>query len=180
MKTRKPGNVQEKIIWFSLTCSKNASTKVGNQFLKLINKHFPWRNKFYKLLNKNKVKVSYSCMPNMKNIINAHNKKLINHAKDIITRTCHCTRKHQCWFNEKCLTNNALCNVSITRNKDYYDVSETTFKLRYANHKKKFSNIKYQTDTEISNKYWNIISTNKTLNISWEILGTHKWYICSN
>ena len=25
-------------------------------------------------------------------------------------------------------------------------------------------------------KYWNIISTNKTLNVSWEILGTHKSY----
>ena len=40
-------------------------------------------------------------------------------------------------------------------------VSETAFKLRYANHKKAFNNIKYQTDTELSNEYWNIISANK-------------------
>ena len=39
-----------------------------------------------------------------------------------------------------------------------------------------FNNIKYQTDTELSNEYWNIISANKTSNISWEILGTHKSY----
>ena len=36
------------------------------------------------------------------------------------------------------------------------------------------NNIKYQTDTELSNEYWNIISTNKTSNVSWEILGTHE------
>ena len=60
---------KRKIIWFNPPYSKNVSTKVGNQFLKLINKHFPWHHKFYKLFNKNNVKVSYSCMPNMKNII---------------------------------------------------------------------------------------------------------------
>ena len=36
--------------------------------------------------------------------------------------------------------------------------------------------MKYQTDTELSNEYWNIISANKTSNVSWEILGTHKSY----
>ena len=48
--------------------------------------------------------------------------------------------------------------------------------LRYANHKKSFNNIKYQTNTELSNKYWNIMSANKTTNVSWEILGTYKSY----
>ena len=69
---------KRKIIWFNPPYSKNVLTKVGNQFLKLINKHFPRHHKLYKLFNKNNVKVSYSCMPNMKNIINTH--------KDNITR----------------------------------------------------------------------------------------------
>ena len=60
--------------------------------------------------------------------------------------------------------------------KIYYGVCETTFKRRYANHKKASKNIKYQTDTELSDEYSNIISANKTLNVSWEILGTHKSY----
>ena len=37
-----------------------------------------------------------------------------------------------------------------------------------------FNNIKYQTDTELSNEYWNITSANKISNVSWEILGTRK------
>ena len=121
-------------------------------------------------------------MPNMKNIINTHNKKIINPPKDNIVRTCNCIRKNQCPLDEKCLTNTVLYQASITTNEEnlktkiYYGISETVFKLRYANHKKTFNNIKYQTDTELSNEYWNIISANKTSNISWEILGTHKSY----
>ena len=78
--------------------------------------------------------------------------------------------------------NNVLCKKRITlkeenlKTKVYYGVSETAFKLRYANHKKTFNNIKYQTDTELSNEYRNIISANKTSNISLEILGIQKSY----
>ena len=56
-----------------------------------------------------------------------------------------------------CLTNNVLYKASITPNEEnsktkiYYGVSETAFKLRYANHKKTFNNIKYQTDTDQMN-----------------------------
>ena len=111
-----------------------------------------------------------------------HNKKIINPPKDNIARTCNCIRKHQCLLNEKCLTNNVRYQASITTNegnpkiKIYYDVCETAFKLRYANHRKTFNNIKYRIDTELSNEYWNIISANKTSNISWEFLETHKSY----
>ena len=157
---------------------------IGNFILKIkiINKHFLRHHKFYKLSNKNNIKVSYSCMPNMKNIINTHNKKIFNPPKDNIARTCNCIRKQQCPLNEKCLTNNVLYQTSITTNEEnpktkfYYGVCETAFKLRYPNHKKTFNKIKYQTDKELSNEYWNIISSSKTSNISWEILGTHKLY----
>ena len=95
----------------------------------------------------------------MKNIINTYNKKIISPPKDIITRTCNCIRKQQYPLNEKCLTNIVLYKASINPNEENsktkinYGVSETTFKLRYVNHKKTFNNIKYQTDTELSNEY---------------------------
>ena len=103
-------------------------------------------------------------MPNMKNIINTPNKKIINPPKDNIIRTCICIRKHQSPLNEKCLTNNFLYKnkASITpkeensKTKIYYGVSETAFKLRYGNHKKHSitSNTKliqnYQTNIGIS------------------------------
>ena len=69
-------------------------------------------------------------MPNMKNIIRI-TKKIINPQKDNIARTYNCIRKHQCPLNEKCLTNNVLCQASITTNEEYpktkiyYGVCET-------------------------------------------------------
>ena len=90
-------------------------------------------------------------MPNMKNIINTHNKKIINPPKDNIARTCNCIRKHQYPLNEKCLT---MSSEENPKTKIYYGVCETAFKPRYANHKKTFNNIKYQTDTELSIENW--------------------------
>ena len=109
---------KRKVIWFNYSYSKNFSTKVGDQFLKLINKHFPRHHKFYMMFNKNNVKISYSCMPNMKNIINTHNKKIINPPKGNIARTCNCIRKHQYPLNEERLTNNVLYQASITTNEE--------------------------------------------------------------
>ena len=109
-------------------------------------------------------------MPNMRNIISTHNKKIISPSIDNIARTYNSIRKHQCLLNKKCLNNNVLYKAGITQNEEnsktkiYYAVSETASKLIYANHKKTFNNIKYQTDTELSNEYWDIISTNKTSN----------------
>ena len=96
------------MIWFNYPYNKYVLTKIGNQFLKLINKHFPQHHKFYKLFNKNNVKVNYNCTANIKNIINMHNKKIINPLKEDIIRTCNCIRKQQCSLNEKCLTNIVL------------------------------------------------------------------------
>ena len=80
-------------------------------------------------------------MPNMKNTINTHNKKIINPPKDNIARTCNCIRKYQCPINEKYKAS-VTPNEENSKTKIYYGVSETAFKLRYANHKKRFNNIK--------------------------------------
>ena len=65
-------------------------------------------------------------MSNMKSIINTHKKKIINPPKENITRTCNGVRKHQCPFNEKCLT-----NMSYTK-----QVSRQTKKIRKFNSSK--------------------------------------------
>ena len=66
------------IIWFNPPFNNNVATNIGRQFLNLIKKHFPRNHKFNKIFNKNNVKVSYSCMPNIKSIINKHNKKILS------------------------------------------------------------------------------------------------------
>ena len=71
-------NQKRNIIWFNRPYTENIVTKVGKHFLSLLDKHFPTHNKFHAILNRNTVKISYNCMPNMKTIINSHNYKVTN------------------------------------------------------------------------------------------------------
>ena len=72
-KTRK-----HNIIWFNPPYSQSVKSNVGKIFLKLVRSHFPKTHRFHKIFNKNNVKVSYSCMNNMTQIIKSHNSKILN------------------------------------------------------------------------------------------------------
>ena len=64
------------ITWFNPPYSVNVKTNIGKKFLQLIDKCFPPGHKLNKILNRNTIKISYSCMPNMKQIISSHNRKI--------------------------------------------------------------------------------------------------------
>ena len=150
--------------------SKSVATKIDKTFLRLIDKHFPPHHKLHKLFNRNNVKISYSCMPNVKSIINKHNNS---------ERTCNCINSKKCLLQQKCLTNNIMYKATITSNQDnchhkiYYGITETKFKQRYANHIKFFRHEKHQSDNELSNELWSI-KNKYTPNIVWEILRKHQ------
>ena len=57
--------------------SKLVKTNIGRIFIKLISKHFPPIQKSVKVINKNTLKLSYSCMSNIRSKakVNGHNKK---------------------------------------------------------------------------------------------------------
>ena len=73
---------------------KNVSTNAIKRFLNLIDKQFPKDNKLQKILNRNNVKVGYSCTENMKSVITAHNKKLLSEDTDTVPRTESRTNAH--------------------------------------------------------------------------------------
>ena len=58
----KDKNRQWSVTWFNLPYSKSITTRIGQSFLYLIDVHFPKNHTFSKIFNRNKVKVSYSCM----------------------------------------------------------------------------------------------------------------------
>ena len=66
-------NRPRKITWFNPPFSQNVATNVGRKFRTLIRKHFPKSSKLYKIFNKNTLKISYSCMPNITAVIRQHN-----------------------------------------------------------------------------------------------------------
>ena len=91
-------NRQRNIIWFNPSFSKNVKTNIARSLLKLVDMHFPIGNKLHKIFNRNTVKVSYSCMSNVKLIITSHNTRIIRKSQpqDISAGNCNCRNKHAC------------------------------------------------------------------------------------
>ena len=149
------------IIWFNPPFSKSVSTNIGKYFLNLLEKHFHKNHKYRKLFNRNNVKLSYSCMPNTKSIINNHNKNVLQENNNQ-NKTCNCIKKESCPLGNQCLTPNIVYQGTISSNepntspKIYIGLCEESFKKRYANHKKSFNHSRYENDTELSKEYWKL------------------------
>ena len=43
--------------------------ELGKELFRLLKKNFPLTNKLHKIFNKNTVRLNYSCMPNVANLI---------------------------------------------------------------------------------------------------------------
>ena len=82
MRPRRPKQYcQRNILWFNPPYSQNVETKVGKSFIQLIDQHFPKSNPLHKIFNRNTVKLSYSCMSNVKKTLSpaTTKPKLTNH-----------------------------------------------------------------------------------------------------
>ena len=55
-----------------------------------------------KIFNGNNVKISYSCIDNIKNLISSHHKKITHFYKEINGKTCNFTNKSNCPLDNKC------------------------------------------------------------------------------
>ena len=139
--------------------NKSVKTNVAKRFLKLVDRHFSKTNTLHKIFNRNTVKVSYSCIENMANVIKSHNKKAtMSNEKSVAA--CNCRNKGDFPLDGLCQTNDIIykCVVS-TKNmpeKVYLGTAEGDFKKRYYNHRKSFKNRLYECDTTLSKYIWEI------------------------
>ena len=83
-------NHNRKAIWFSPPYSVNVKTNIGRIFLRLIEKHFPRHDNYCKLFNRNNIKISYSCMPNMTSVIRKHSISLLRDPTPTDMKECSC------------------------------------------------------------------------------------------
>ena len=65
--------------WFNPPYSSIVKTKVSKEFFRILEKNFPKDSPLEKIMNRNYVKLTYCCMPNMHSIINGMNKMKICH-----------------------------------------------------------------------------------------------------
>ena len=139
-------------------------------------KHFPDSNPLHKLFNRNTVKVSDSCMPNVKSAISRHNNQMLSKTKTTPeTENCNCQKPSECPLNKKCLSSNIVYKAVVTsagegETKEYIGMTATTFKTRYRNHKKSFNYTRYEKDTALSKHIWELKRSNKSYTIIWSIL----------
>ena len=75
---------------FNPPYSVNVKTNIGRIFLQLTDKHFLQHHKYRKLFNRNNIKISYSCMPNMASVIRNHNTSLLKDPTPTDMKECSC------------------------------------------------------------------------------------------
>lgn len=174
--TNRSRNRQRNIIWFNPPFSLNVKSNIGRIFLKLLEKHFPKQNKLHKIFNRNNVKISYSCMKNISNIIKTHNAKIIKkELSEKEEKTCNCRITTNCPLQGNCLQKAVVYKASVETNNNkvtYIGLAGGTFKQRFNNHMKSFKNEIYKNETELSKYIWNLKNNKQQFSVSWEIIKT--------
>ena len=111
--SRRRKNRSRNIIWCNSRFSRNVKTNIVKHFFKFLRKHFGKNHKYQKIFNKKNIKVSYSCIDNMKKIINSH-KKYVTSKKDQVNQNlCNCRNPDNCPLDNKCLTSKILYSAEI-------------------------------------------------------------------
>jgi len=164
-----------RVCWFNPPYSNNVKTNIGAQFLKIISETFPKSSSLYKIANRNKIKVSYRCMPNMKAIISRQNHKNLNQ-QQAAPPTCNCRNKAECPLPGRCTIERVCYQADVKRLDNgevetYTGGTKDSFKKRYGGHKSSFSNRKYEHSTSLSTHIWKLKDQNIPYEISWEIVG---------
>ena len=175
-------NRKRKILWYNPPFSRNVQTNIGKKFFALIDKHFGKHSRYHKAFNRNTVKLSYSCMPNIGMIIKNKNMELLNNDTNS-EKHCSCRNKNNCPLNGKCLTKFLVYEVEVktdTESFRYIGLCEGNFKKRYNTHMSSFRNKKYSNSTELSKKIWALKNDNINHTVSWKTVQTTRVRKCGS
>ena len=150
----------------------NVKTNIGKTFFKLLQKHFPPTHPMYTIFNKNKIKISYSCFPNMRSIISSHHKHILN--SNNTEYGCNCNNRDEYPLENESLTPRIVYRADVTNNKTdehkyYYGISDTPFKERYENHKTSFRHRSHLTASDLSKYYWKLVDNGAVPTIKFSI-----------
>ena len=175
------------MIWFNPLYSKNVRTNIGRVFLRLVDTHFSKSSALHKIFNRNTIKVSYSCMKNVKRMISTHNNTILSKVPTPSTqptdkKPCNCRDKNACLLDGNCLTKSIVYRAEITaqdkkETKQYIGVTANAFKERFGNHQKSFNNASYANETELSKDVWSLKKSNRPYGIKLSILNHSSTYV---
>ena len=177
------------IIWFNPPYNKNVKTNIGRAFISLLEKSFPTDHKLRKIMNRNTVKLSYSCMPNIKQIIDNHNKAVLKAEETAVTqrnewKACNCRKRDECPLNGECLVKEVVYQATVTVQPEtpstvtetYIGLTATDFKARYRNHQTSFRQEARKNATELSKYLWRLKEEKKEYTVKWKVIARAKPY----
>ena len=174
---KKRKNRRRNITWFNPPFSRNVATNIGWRFRALVNKHFPKGSKLNKIFNRNTLKLSYSCMPNMSAVIRQHNSSILKDRKTESEnfaggKSCNCRVKDNCPLHGKCQVESIVYKATVTTTndeKDYIGLTVQTFKQRYYSHQHSMRDNKYRSSTSLSQHVWALKDQVIDFSIQWRI-----------
>ena len=172
-------NRSRKVIWFNPPYNAEVKTNIGKIFLKLVKKNFHKRHRYRNIFNK----LSYSCTPNVKNLIRQHNSSIMKSETNTNKRDCNCRNKNSYPLDGKCLVECIVYEATVsTKNQtnSYFGLAEGSFKSRYNNHTKSFRLRRYEHDTELSKHIWSLKDGNIEFNLKWRIKTKATPYKCGS
>ena len=127
------------------------------------------------------MKVSYSCTPNMKNIISAHNSKILNHNENPDDKKdCNCPRQATCPLDGHCLATNVVYQATVAEVggpvETYIGGTAPPFKMRLGNHIKSFRHLEYSKESKLSIHIWSLKRRQAQFDIKWRIISRVKQF----
>ena len=101
----------------------------------------------------------------------------MKNSEESSTKKCNCRNKKECPLSGECCEESIIYRATVNDAKkaEYVGSTTTSFKKRFANHKKSFRHEEYQHETTLSSYIWEN-NLNPTPNISWEIVKKCKKY----
>ena len=163
------------ITWFNPPYSMNVSTCIGAKFLRIIDTCFPPSHVLHKIINRNTIKVSYRCMPNVNQLLSRHNAKITKQGDEPESPPgCNCQGGPDvCPLDGQCQTTELVYQATVKRTdtqtvETYTGLTGGTFKTRYNKHMSDFRI--NETATTLSGHIWDLKRQNAPYEISWKKL----------
>ena len=161
---------KRKMVWWNPPFSKNVETDIGKKFFELVERHFPKGHVLHPIINKNTVKLSYSCLPNMGRIISKHNSKVLKEASTE-PPTCECD-EIECPVEGKCGSTGVVYQATVEqqgKSDKYVGLTERSFKMRHTEHYRNFENMNPKNSTSLIRKIWELEDKNVNFEMKWKI-----------
>ena len=156
----------------------NVGTNVGKEFQQLLDKHFPKNNPLHKFINRNTVKISYRCLPNMGRHLAMHNSKILKKEwnpapKKPAVCNCQISKKGDCPVPGACNQDGAIYQARVATNdgklESYVGLAKN-FKKRWGKHKATLKDRSTDGQTTLSTYVWEKTDEGMDPKVDWRFL----------